>query len=437
MADEAKRGGAPRLMTPQRDQLEWRQFDIEGLLPSDHVARVIWSAVERLDMGEFYAGIAARESVPGRPKHDPKLLLGLWLLANREGVGSAGQLAELCTQHHAYMWMCGGIRPNYHSLSDFRTAHGDKVDRLLVQVLASLMKEGLVKLERVAQDGMRTRASAGAASFRRGSKLARLLDEAQQQVTALRREVEQDPAASRERQKAAELRAAEERAKRLARAMQELPAVAAVHDRNAHNRQRRAQKAGREEKPSEPRVSTTDAEARVMKMADGGYRPAYNVQLATDVSSRVIVGVDVTNAGTDSAQLVPMLEQLERNFARRPDEFLVDGGFAALKAIDAVEKLDVRVYAPVPKPRREGADRYAKKAADTRLTAAWRRRMADESAKTIYRQRAATAETVNADLRGRTLSKFTVRGSVKVRAVTLLAVLTYNLLRADALRKQS
>jgi transposase len=434
MSEPSKPGGAPRVLSPQRGQVEWRQFDLEGLIAEDHVARVLWDAVETLELSEFYAGIAARESMPGRPMLDPKLLLGLWLLATREGVGSARQLAQLCTQHHAYIWMCGGVQPNYHTLSDFRTAHGDKLDRLRVQVLASLMRRDLVKLERVAQDGMRTRASAGAASFRSGAKLKRCVEEAKQQIATLRRELEEDPSASSDRQKRALQRATEDRQRRLQEALSELPRVAEVHARNEHNRARRAEKAGRKLKASEPRVSTTDPEARVMKMPDGGYRPAYNVQLATDVASRFIVGVDVTNEGADSAQLLPMLRKLEGQFGRLPNDYLVDGGFGTLRSIDGAEKLGVKVYAPVPPSRRPGADRYARKYADTDRTFRWRRRMSHANAKRVYRQRAATAETVNADLRNRTMSCFTVRGRAKVRAVALLAALTYNLLRAARLR---
>lgn len=437
MSEPSKPGGAPRIVSPQRDQLEWRQFDLEGLIAEDHVARTLWRAVEGLDLGEFYASIAAREAMPGRPMLDPRLLLGLWLLATRDGVGSARQLALFCRQHHAYIWMCGGVQPNYHTLSDFRTAHGDKLDRLMVQLLASLMKQGLVKLERVAQDGMRTRASAGAASFRSGSRLQRCVAEAEQQIATLRRELEQDPAASLDRQKSAQQRAADERHRRLQQALAELPRVADVHARNEHNRARRAEKAGRKLKASAPRVSMTDPEARVMKMPDGGYRPAYNVQLATDVVSRLVVGVDVTNEGADSAQLLPMLRRIERDFGRLPKDCLVDGGFGTLRSIDGAEKLGVTVYAPVPPSRRPGASRYERKYADTDRTFRWRRRMATRKAQHVYRQRAATAETVNADMRCRTMSRFTVRGRTKVRAVALLAALTYNLLRAARLRSEN
>jgi transposase len=433
MPDERNKG-APRLMTPERSQIEWRRFDLEALLPEDHVARLLWRAVEQLDLREYYAEIRAREFATGRPALDPKLLLGLWLLANRDGVGSARQLADLCKHHHAYMWMCGGIEPNYHSLSDFRTAHGDKLDQLMVRVLASLMEEGLLTLKRVSQDGMRTRAAAGASSFRSGTRLHRMLIEAQEQVAKLRLELEQDPGASRDREKAAQKRAAEDRLKRLEKAIQRLPKVTAVHERNEHNRERRAANKGREAKPSEPRVSTTDPDARVMKMADGGFRPAYNLQFATDVDSRLVVGVDVTNAGTDSAQLLPMLEQLEKNFGRRPSDYLVDGGYATLKNIDGISKLGITVFAPVPRSKHK-TDPYEPKAGDTEHVARWRRRMATDAAKLFYRRRASTSETVHGDLRQRTMQRLTVRGPKKVRAATLLALLTYNLLQAEALRR--
>lgn len=435
MPDEQDKG-APRLVQPERHQISWRPFDLEALLPEDHVARLLWRAVEQLDLREFYAGIKAREQSTGRPALDPKLLLALWLLANRDGVGSARQLADLCKKHHAYMWMCGGIEPNYHSLSDFRVEHGDKLDRLMVQVLASLMNAGLLTLKRVAQDGMRTRASAGAASFRSGAKLQRLLGEAKQQVTTLRAEVEQDPSASRDREKAAQKRAAEDREKRLEQALQRLPKVAVVHERNEHNRERRAAAKGKEAKPTEPRVSTTDPDARVMKMADGGFRPAYNLNFATDVDSRLVVGVEVSTAGSDSAQLLPMLERLQKDFARRPDAYLVDGGYSTLKNIDGASKLGITVFAPVPRSKHQ-TDPHTPKKNDSAAVIQWRQRMATDSAKLFYRKRAATAETVHGDLRQRTMQRLTVRGPAKVRAVTLLAVLTYNLLRADRLRRMS
>jgi hypothetical protein len=86
-------------------------------------------------------------------------------------------------------------------------------------------------------------------------------------------------------------------------------------------KERQKRKAGKERaaKVTEARVSTTDPEARVMKMPDGGFRPAYNVQLATDVSSGIVMGVSVINDGTDQGEALPMVEQVVRRTGRQPN----------------------------------------------------------------------------------------------------------------------
>ena len=430
-------------MTAERRQMEWRSFDADSLIADDHRARILWGAVERLDLRAFYDEIASRGTQAGRPALDPRVLLTLWLYATSEGVGSARQVARLCERDHAYMWICGGLKPNHHALSDFRSGHGDKLDRLLTELLASLMATGVVKLRRVAQDGTRVRANAGASSFRRASTLSeKCLMQAKEQVEALRRELQDDPSASSAREQAARERAARERQVAVDRALAELPNVAGAHARTQRKREReRKEKSATstaDEKKSEPRISTTDPEARVMKMGDGGFRPAYNVQFATDTESRLIVGVAVTNEGTDRGQMVPMVEQIVERTGRRPEEYLVDGGYSALEAIDAVEGDGTRVYAPVPKPRCDGVNAYERKPKDTEHTYAWRTRMQTDEAKRIYTQRAATAETVHADLRRwRGLNQLPVRGRSKARALALLQTLTFNLLRVEALRRSA
>jgi transposase len=430
--------GDARVLTARRDQMEWRAFDIDACISEDHRARTIWAAVERMDLKPFYDLIDARGDVAGRPALDPKVLLALWLYATSEGVGSARQLARLCERDHAYMWICGGLKPNYHSLSDFRVDHGERLDTLLTQLLASLMGAGLLKLTRVAQDGTRVRASAGAASFRRATTLReRCLLQAKEQVEALRRELDEEPWASTEREKAARERAARERQQAVERALKELPKVAGAFERTKRARERRKKRSGGkvDEKNSEPRVSTTDADARVMKMPDGGFRPAYNVQFASDTRSRVIVGVDVTNEGSDRRQMLPMVEQVVLRTGRRPTEYLVDGGYASLEDIDTMEGSGTRVYAPVAAARITNADPYTRKPRDTDRTARWRARMKTKAGKTIYAQRAATAETVHADLRTwRAFRQIPVRGIAKARAIALIHALTYNLLCMERLQ---
>ena len=268
---------------------------------------------------------------------------------------------------------------------------------------------------RVAQDGMRVRADAGAASFRRKARLQGYLAQAKTQVEALKREVEDDPDATNRRQQAARTRAVREREQRIAQALARLPQIEQVKKANG-------------ESVDKARVSTTDAQATVMKMADGGYRPAYNAQLATDTQTQVIVGVGMTPRGSDQGQMAPMVEQLQARYAQRPQDMLVDGGFARLSDIEQVAS-HTQVYAPVPTPKDPHRDPHAPLPGDADAVAQWRMRMGTDQAKAIYKQRAATAECVNALARHRGLSRFNGRGLDKVKSVLLWFALAHNLMR--------
>jgi transposase len=418
---------APRLVVANRNQIELRPQDLESLLPPGHRARTIWAAVEQLDLQRFYEAIKARGSCAGRPTTDPKILVALWLYATCEGIGSAHELERLCTYHDAYRWLRGGVAVNYHTLSDFRTDHEAALDDLFTQLLAVLLQQGLVRLKRVAQDGMRVRASAGAGSFRRRQRLEEFLAVAREHVAAVKQQGEQNlGGAATARKVAAQQRAARERAERLEQALAEL----------AKLEEQRGEASGGHKAKGEPRTSMTDPQARKMKMGDGGFRPAYNTQMATDTHSRVIVGVALTEEGTDHAQAEPMLEQIEERSQRRPADLLLDGGFVSKQVVDSITQDGARLFAPVPE-RHGTADPYASKPGDSAAVQAWKQRMASPVGQAIYRERAATAETVNADLRTwRSLDRLLVRGKRKALCVLLWNALAYNILRWVALAPQ-
>jgi transposase len=365
----------------------------------------------------LYAQVEACEGLAGAPAIDPKILLALWVFATSDGEGSAREIWRLTKLHAAYRWICGGVAVGYHTLSDFRSQQSKVIDTLITQVLALLMQQQLVELSRVAQDGTRVRASAGAASFRRGETLQTLMEEARQHLEKVTREAA-DPAISACRA-AARRRGARQRLERLEAAIAQIPEVTETKKRSGA-------------KDDKVRVSTTDPDARVMKMGDGGFRPAFNVQLASTVDkARVIVGVKVTNRGSDAGQSTPMLDQIEERTGVRPAEMLVDGGYAQHEAIDAAAEKDVKMYAPVPKPRKGSeCDPHVPRVGDSEAVGAWRERMATDEAKQIYRQRAATIETVNADAKAhRGLDQMAVRGINKVTGNAMLFALTYNVLR--------
>lgn len=420
----------PRLKFANRCQGEFRDDSLDQLLPAEHPVRDVWEFVAGLDLSPILAQIRSLPGHAGAPAIDPRILMALWLQATIDGVGSSRELAKRCEEHLVYRWLCGGVEVGYHVLADFRTGHGEVLNQLLTESAAVLLHEGLIDLNRVAQDGLRVRASAGAASFRREKTLDACLEEARQQVDALRVQADEDSGAASRREMAARQRAATDRLERLTAAKEEL---AKLQQTNA------ARPPSLKKDGAELRASTTDPEARKMKMPDGGFRPAYNVQFATTTAGGVIVGVDVTNQGTDAAQMPPMLEQIEQRFEQKPKEMLVDGGFATVEAIDRAERDGTTVYAPVKEEHKQldaGRDPYARKKSDTDATALWRERMGTPEAKAIYKERASTAEWVNAQVRNRGLYGVRVRGRPKVLVVVLWYALAHNYGRIQQLRRQ-
>lgn len=416
-----EKASPPRVIQARRDQLEMQPVDLDALLPQEHRARAVWQVVERLELSRFYDRIKARGSTAGRASTDPKVLLALWLYATADGVVHARELERLCREHNAYRWLRGGVPVNYHTLSDFRTAHREALNELLTQILGAMLQEGLIGLKRVAQDGTRVRASAGSGSFRRRAKLEECLAAARAHVAALEEQAKSPgPTGATPRAHAARRRAGRERAQRIERALQ---ALQTVQDDRA------ASKPGRNDPTTPPRGSTTDPDARKMRMGDGGYRPAYNTQFATDTASGVIVGVAVSQSRTDFGEAPPMMQQIQDRTGRQPAELLVDTGFTSRAAVDELSAAGVTVYGALPQ-RTGKPDPYAPQKVDSPAMRDLKARMSSEPGKAIYRERSSSAERVNADLKTwRALQRFVVRGTSKVWCIALWNVLAFNILR--------
>jgi transposase len=408
----------PRLRRPDRQQMTLEPLCLDKRLAWDHAARIVWGVVERLDLSRFYGMIEARGEAPGRAATDPKLLIALWLYAAIEGVGNGRKLARLCEEHDGYRWLCGGVSVNYHTLNDFRVSHEAALDDLLTQVLAALMGQGLVRVHRISQDGTKVKAGAGRNSFRRRPKLERLLEEAHAHVSALKQQADDEPGESA-RQRAAQQRAARRRVERIEAALTTMNELEAVKAR---------QRADKPAHHAQPRASTTDADARRMKMPQGHFEAGYNVQIATDPSSRAIVGVAVTAHGTDHGEDQPLREQVQQRTGQKVSEHLVDGGYVKHEAIEDAAEEGVEIFAPLPATG-TNASVCIRNDKDSPAVAAWRSRMQTPEGQAAYKQRSATSETVNADLKTyRGLGPLMVRGLTKVRCVALWSVLAYNLM---------
>jgi len=417
-----------RVNRPQRTQIEMQLLSLDQMLPTDHRARSVWMFVNSLDLEPFYRDIEVTDNSPGRTAIAPEILVALWLLATLDGIGSARELDRRCETDIPYLWILGSVLVNYHTLSDFRVQHGARLEQLLVDTVAAFVDRGIVPLETIAQDGMRVRASAGSSSFRRKPTLDKLQQAAQEHVDRLKKETdsEADRLAGDARRKAATERAARERQERLAEALRQ-------HEKLSEQRERRKKGDG-----ETTRVSTTDPDSRKMKMANGGYDPAYNVQFATDADSRVIVGVDVTNGGTDGGELPPMLDKIREQFGKTPQQALVDSAYATQESVTAAEFGGTKVVSSVPRAeqlQQHGKDPHAKQRRDTDEYAVFRARMADPEYQKLYKSRPSIAEFPNADCRNRNLRQFRVRGLVKVKAVALWHALAFNFLRLTHLKE--
>ena len=405
----------------------------DELVPATHEVRQVWAVVQAMDLAAFSVNVKAIKGGAGRNATDPALLVALWLYAAVRGIGSARELERRCNESAPFKWLCGGVGVNHHLLADFRVDQVVALDALFTCVLATLVSKKLVKVRRISQDGMRVRAAAGSSSFRREGTLKQLLEKTRTRVTELRKMLD-DPSTSATtaaHRHAAQLARARNIQQRTEAAIAQLPDLEKRREKavkNAGNGER-----GKKILAKELRVSTTDPEARVMKMANGGFNPASNVQVATDNESRAIVGVEVTNEGSDSANLAgPMREQVEQRTGLKPGAQLIDGGYVRTEDIENTHQNEIELYMP-PKTALAKASKGNElhpKPGDSPAILAWKARMASDEGKTIYKERASTAETTNAHLRAAMgMDRLLVRGIKKTKCVILWCALAINVMR--------
>lgn len=416
-----------RVQRPQRCQIEMQFLSLDQLLDPEHRARTVWLYVQSLDLEPLYRDFKAVEGESGRPPIAPEILLGLWLLATLDSISSARALAKRTETDIPYRWLCGGVSVNHHTLSDFRAHNREFFEQALTDSVTAMLQQGVVTLKTIAQDGLRVRANAGSSSFRRQPTLEEHYRQAQEHVQRLREESENEAqqAENTTRRAAAQQRAAAERAERVREALQQV-------------RELHAQREEREKGSGEQaRCSTTDPDARNMKMGDGGFRPAYNVQFATDGAARMIVAVEVTNSGSDRGEMAPLHEKVVQTYGQTPELQLVDSAFATVADVTQLERAGTKVVSSIhgeERLRKLAQDPFARGRNDTDEYAAFRQRMSQSEYQELYKTRPSIAEYPNAECRNRGCQRLLVRGLEKVKSVMLLYAMTFNLLRMMSLQ---
>lgn len=380
-------------------------------VPPEHPVRLLVAAVERLDLSGFLKGAKAVEGEAGRPVTSPRMLLALWVYGIQQGIGEATELARRCQSDAAFRWLCGGVFPSHDVLSAFRVKHLDALQDVFTKVVGTLLHHRLVTLEYVALDGTRVRASASAPSFRREASLLECREQAALHLKAvLATADEYSPA----HQAIREAKAREYQ--------QRVEAALATLERE------RAKKKSAKDKAA-VRASTTDPEARVMKMADGGFRPGLNLQLAVAGDPvggpRTIVGVNVTPMGSDMGSITPMVQQVEAHTGVIPNKVLADANHATLADIKYLATRGIEALVAVPEYMLSGGPQR-----DTSPEVeAWRKKMVSDEALRAYRGRSSLVENVNGHVKTTYgLTNFVVRGVKKATCVALLTALAHNLL---------
>lgn len=411
--DPVREPGRGRVRTeePQRRQGEIRFELPEDVLEESHAARLIWAVLGTLDLSALTEDAKAVEGGSGRSVKSPRMMLTLWLYAISRGIGSAREIRRLTSTDLAYQWIVGGVVVSHHVISAFRASRGKAFDQLMTDVLACLLHKGLISLDLVAQDGTRTRASASAPSFRTMGSLLQCRQQAELHLKAVLADADNPE----------HTRAVHARREAAARDFQDR-VNAAIETARELQSERSSM-----ERPA--RASTTDHEARVMKMGDGGFRPAYNVAYGVAGSPlggpRTIVGVIVNNVGSDMGSLTPMVEQIHQRTDQRPKVLLADGGHAKHEDIVEAMRLGVDVIVP-PKDNAKPIEQLGNVPSEV---LDWRHRMETDEAQRLYRARAGLCELANAHQKGtQGLTQVVVRGLTKVTNVVMLGAISANIL---------
>jgi transposase len=332
-----------------RSQLHWRPLDLEGLIPVDHPARIIWETSGKMDLRRFEEAYKSVEGSAGRACWPPQLLVSVWVYGYSIGVASARAIERLMSHEPALRWMTGDQVINYHTLADFRVQHQAALEELFIQFLALLDENGVVDLNTILHDGTKVLAVAGKGSLHRRKTLEKRLRAARKVVRELDRRAQQESQPMDEKRQEAQRRAAREAVERVDASLRQLQSL-------------EAKKSARER--AKLRVSESEAEARKMKHPDGGWALSYNVQVSTEARSRMIVGIGVTQAANDLHELEAALERVKNNCGKVPRTLIADNGYATRDNVEQTSKQGVELIAPWKEAKSREAGACARNGVD-------------------------------------------------------------------------
>jgi transposase len=427
-----------KLKTSVRTQYEFYSRCLDELVPEDHKVRQVWDFVSNMDLSACFLDIYTFRDYVGRSKIDPKILLTLWIYSILDGNSSSRKLEELCLNHDVYKWICGGVSVSRTTLAEFRSINPRKFDDLLTKCLAVMVKHNLLSDSDFSQDGTRVKANAGYNSFRSEDSLKDLEAQVAKYIDELKDEEKSSDNPYEKRKLAEKLRRADEKKNRIKAALENIEEARCAKIINGTRNNNKPT----EEDLVKVRASTTDPDVRKMKMGDGGFRLAYNVQFGTGLDSRVIYGVEVVKTndpGTPPRLMNQVQERLKKlNIVEGLKNWIADSAYSSKIDIKTAANLFPKCFYFAPAKPQKGIDPKVHLKTDCDDLRAWRDSIGSDYVKEIYKKRCSTAEFSNMHVKNQALKEFSVRGLVKVRGMAVLHAIAQNISRSfDLLKKKA
>lgn len=417
-----------KLKTSIRNQYQFQQLCLDQLVPDDHKVRIIWEFVSNMDLSVCLNDIWTFQGESGRSAIDPKIFLTLWIYTIIDGNASARKLEELCQNHDVYKWICGGVSVNRTSLAEFRSKNPHKFDELLTQCLAVMIKNEILTDTDFSQDGTRVKANAGNNSFRREGTLKELEASITKYIRDLREE-EKSVSNSYEKKKIEEKkRFALEKSNLVKEALQNLHEARCQKIING----KRNNNKPTEKELEDVRASTTDPEVKRMKMGNGGFNLAYNVQFATGLDTRVIYGVDVLSIldpGAAPRLMAQVQERLEKLNLNKIKNWIADAAYSAKNELITVAQLFPDCFYFAPPQEKDEANAKKHRKTDCEVIKKWRDSIGSDPVKEIYKKRCSTAEFSNMHVKNQSLQEILVRGRIKAKGMAILHAISQNVSR--------
>ncbi len=254
--------------------------NLDQLLPGNSVARTLFYALEKLDFSPFDK--LYRNDDKGRPAIHPKRLLAVWILALLRGVDSSSALAKLCRSDIEFRWCTQDIPVEKSTLCFFRKNCQEQLQRISLDILAALGKADLLPADKIGLDGTVLKA---ASSCRQCKTRKELQKKRQHLQNAINKKVQQIDTTNSPQD--ADL--LEKHRQRVQQALDDMDAKGLDKDND--------------------RLTTTEHDAKFMRLKDGGFAPAYNAQVVSDLQSGAIIHAEMTQQGNDAGQLEPQVRK--------------------------------------------------------------------------------------------------------------------------------